>query len=192
MPPRALQPGIVDRLVALKIVFFVLWIPVSVAAAFMVYRLSRRETGALPVALLAAAIALAGLVVFPRTVKDTAAAARRFERHWSANKHRAGGPQDCLTSNVHACVRERVWGELRQLIPRYDRYYLQTDYGLIHFWTFTSLLPRIAVDDVRKADWVISYRADPKALGVGLTSVRTIRHVYANGSYSMVVGKVRR
>jgi hypothetical protein len=178
--------------VALKIVFFALWIPVAVVAAFLVYRLSRRETGALPVALLAGAIALAGLVVFPRTIKDTAAAAHRYERHWSANKHRAGGPQDCLTANFHACVRERVWSELRQLIPRRDRYYLQTDYGLIHFWTFTSLLPRIAVENVHDADWVVSYRADPRTLGVRFSSLRTIRHVYANGSYSMLVGKVRR
>jgi hypothetical protein len=178
--------------VALKIVFFVLWIPVAVAAAYLVFRLARRETGVLSVAVLTGAIALACLVVFPRTIKDTAAAAHRFERHWSANEHRAGGPQDCLTANFHACVRERVWAELRQLIPEHNRYYLQTDYGLIHFWTFTSLLPRIAVENVREADWVISYRADPKALGVGFSERHTIRHVYANGSYSMVVGKVRR
>ncbi len=177
---------------ALKIVFFVLWIPIAVAAAFVVYRLSRRETGLLSVAVLAGAIALAGLVVFPRTIKDTAAAAHRYERLWSTNKHRAGGPEDCLTANFHACVNEQVWGELRQLIPTHDRYYLQTNYGLIHFWTFTSLLPRIAVDNVHDADWVISYRADPKALGVRYSSLRTIRHVYANGSYSMIVGKVAR
>lgn len=177
---------------ALEIVFFVLWVPVAVAAAFVLYRLSRRETGVFSVAVLAGAIALAGLVVFPRTIKDTAAAAHRFERQWSANKNRPGGPQDCLTYNFHACVRERVWGELRQLIPTHDRYYLQTSYGLIHFWTFTSLLPRIAVENVHDADWVISYRADPKALGVHYSSLHTIRHVYANGSYSMVVGKVAR
>jgi hypothetical protein len=122
--------------VALKILFLVLWIPVSVVAAFLLYRLARRQTGVLAVSLLAGAIALAALVVFPRTIKDTAAAAHRFERQWSANEHRAGGPQDCLTANFHACVRERVWGELRQLIPKRDRYYLQTNYGLIHLTTY--------------------------------------------------------
>ncbi len=177
---------------ALKILFFVLWIPAGIVAALVVYRLSRRETGALSVALLAGAITLAALVVYPRTIKDTAAAAHRYERHWSANKNRAGGPQDCLTSNFRACVRERVWGELRQLIPKHDRYYLQTNYGLVHFWTFTSLLPRIAVENVHDAGWVISYRADPKALGVRYSSLHTIRHVYANGAYSIVVGKVAR
>jgi hypothetical protein len=178
--------------VALEIVFFVLWIPASVAAAFVVYRLARRETGALPVALLAGAIALAALVVFPRTVKDTASAARRYERHRIANMHRPDGPEDCLTSNLHACVRERVWGELRHLIPAHDRYYLQTLYPLVQYWTFTSLLPRIAVENVADADWVVSYRTDPKVLGVRFSSVRTIRHVYTNGSYSIVVGKVAR
>jgi hypothetical protein len=178
--------------VALKIVFFVVWIPLTVAAAFLVFRLARSETRALPVALLAGAVALAGLVVFPRTVKDTAAAARRFERHWSANRHRPDGPQDCLTMNFHTCVRDRVWGELRRRIPVHDRYYLQTDYGLVHFWTFTSLLPRIAVDDPHQADWIISYRANPKTLGIRLAALHTIRHVYTDGSYSIVLAKVKK
>lgn len=176
--------------VALKIVFFVLWIPVSIAAALIVFRLARRETGALAVAVLAGAIALAALVVYPRTLKDTASAARRFERHQSLQSTRAGGPQDCLTMNFHACVRERVWGELRQLIPKGDRFYVQTDYGLVRFWTFTSLLPRTAVEHALDADWVISYRGDPKTLGVRYSKLYTIRHVYSNGSYTMVVGKV--
>ena len=182
----------VERLVALKILFFVLWIPIAVLAAFLVFRLARQETRALPVALLAGAITLAALVVYPRTIKDTAAAARRFERHWSANKHRKDGPEDCLTMNFRSCVRDRVWGELRQRIPKHDRYYLQTNYGLVHFWTFTSLLPRIAVDDPHQADWIISYRADPLALGVPLESLHTIRHVYTNGDYSIVLAKVKK
>jgi hypothetical protein len=177
--------------VALKILFFVLWIPVAAAAALVVFRLARRETGAPAFALLAAATAVASLVVYPRTVKDTADAAGTFERLWSANGHRPGGPQDCLTANLNACISEHVWDELRRIIPEHARFYLQTDYGLIHFWTFTSLLPRIAVDDVHKADWVISYRADPNALGVRFASLRTIRPVYANGSYSLLVGKVQ-
>ena len=182
----------VGRAVALEIVFFVVWIPIAVVASAAVVRLARRQTRVLAVALLAGAIALAGLVVLPRTVKDTAAAARRFERLWSANRGRPGGPWDCLTANLHACVREQVWGELRRLIPKHDRYYLQTDYGLIHFWTFTSLLPRVAVADVHDADWVVSYRANPKTLGVRLGPLRTIRHVYASGAYSIVVARVER
>lgn len=176
---------------ALKILFFVLWIPVAVVAAYVVTRLARRDTKTVSVAVLAGAITFAGLFVYPRTIKDTAAAAHRYERLWSSNKHRADGPRDCLTMNFHSCVRDRVWGELRQKIPKHDRYYLQTNYGLVHFWTFTSLLPRIAVDDPRKADWIISYRADPKALGVPLASLHTIRHVYTNGAYSIVLAKVK-
>ena len=56
--------------------------------------------------------------------------------------------------------------------------------------TFTSLLPRIAVDDPHKADWVIWYRANPKKLGVRLGPTHVIRHVYANGSYSIDAAKV--
>jgi len=177
---------------ALKILFLVLWIPVAVAAAYVVARLSRVETRSVATAILAGAIAFAGLVVYPRTIKDTAAAAHRYEKHWSANKHRADGPEDCLTMNFRACVRDRVWGELRQRIPRHARYYLQTNYGLVHFWTFTSLLPRIAVDDPHKADWIVSYRADPRTLGVPLASRHTIRHVYTNGAFSIVLAKVKK
>ncbi|HST14082.1 MAG TPA: hypothetical protein VLJ44_04410 [Gaiellaceae bacterium] len=175
---------------ALKILFFVLWVPVAVPAAFVVFRWARRANRVLAVALLAAAIALAGLVVYPRTIKDTAAAAHRFEKLWSANRHRKGGAWDCLTYNFHACVREQVWVDLRNLIPKHDRFYLETNYGLIHFWTFTSLLPRIAVDDPHKADWVIWYRANPARLGVKLGTRHVIRHVYANGSYSIVAARV--
>lgn len=175
---------------ALKILFFVLWIPVAIAAAFVLFRLARRETGVLSVAVLAGAVALAGLVVYPRTIKDTASAAHRYERLWSENRHRAGGPRDCLTFNFHACVNDKAWAELRTLIPRHDRFYLLTDYGLVHFWTLTSLLPRIAVDDPLKADWVIWYRANPKKLGVRLGPTHVIRHVYANGAYSIDAAQV--
>ena len=37
----------------LKVLFFVLWIPASIVAALVVFRLSKQETRALPVALLA-------------------------------------------------------------------------------------------------------------------------------------------
>jgi hypothetical protein len=176
--------------VALKILFFVLWVPAGIVAALLVFRLSRRETKVLSVAVLAAAVALAGLVVYPRTIKNTVSAAHRYERLWSTNRHRAGGPKDCLSFNFDTCVNERVWSQLRQLIPPHDRFYLETNYGLIHFWTFTSLLPRIAVDDPHKADWVIWYRANPARLGVRLGARHLIRHVYANGKYSIVAAKV--
>ena len=175
---------------ALKILFFVVWIPVAVAAAFVLYRLTRRQTGALSVALLAAAIALAGLVVFPRTIKDTASAAHRYEQLWSTNRHRKGGPKDCLSFNFRTCVNDRAWAQLRALIPKHDRFYLETNYGLVHFWTFTSLLPRIAVTDPHEADWVIWYRANPKKLGVKLGPTHVIRHVYANGKYSIDAAQV--
>jgi hypothetical protein len=176
--------------VALKIVFFVLLIPVAIAAAFVVHRLARRQTGVLSVAVLAGAITLAGLVVYPRTIKTTASAAHRYEQLWSTNRHRKNGPKDCLTFNFRTCVNDRAWAELRTLIPKHDRFYLLTNYGLVHFWTFTSLLPRIAVLDPHKADWVIWYRANPKTLGVRLGPTHVIRHVYADGSQSIDAAQV--
>ncbi len=175
---------------ALKVLFFVLWIPASIVAALVVFRLSKQETKTVSVALLAAAIALAGLVVYPRTLKDTIDATRRYEQLRSTNTTRAGGPLDCLTSNFESCVNDRAWAELRRLIPKQDNFYLDTSYLLVRYWTFTSLLPRIATDDPHRAKWVVWYRADPTKLGVRLGAHHLIRDVYADGRYAISAAKV--
>jgi len=38
----------------------------------------------------------------------------------------------------------------------------------------------------------VSYRADPKELGVPLGPVRMLRHVYTSGAYSMLVARVKK
>jgi hypothetical protein len=144
----------------------------------------------LPVAVLAAAIALAGLVVYPRTIKNTIDATQRYQQLRSTNQHRPAGPLDCLTSNFRSCVNDSAWAELRKLIPKNDRFYLDTTYLLVRYWTFTSLLPRIATDDPHEAQWVIWYRADPGKLGVRLGARHVIRNVYTNGDFSIGVAKV--
>jgi hypothetical protein len=178
--------------VGLRILFFALWVPVAAVGSLVVARLAWRESRSLLVAILAGVIAAAGLVAFPRAVDDTASAARRNHAYLAAQPTRPGGQEDCLVKYVN-CVHERVWAELRQLIPAHDRYYVQTGSGLISFWTFTSLLPRIAVTDAQAADWVISFHHDPRTLGVRLARRWTLGPVFTKGrKQTIVLAKVAR
>jgi len=75
-----------------RIVFFALWVPVAVVAALAVARLAWRETRTPLVALLAAVIAAAGLVAFPRAVDDTVSAARTDRNVEIAQAQLSGRP----------------------------------------------------------------------------------------------------
>jgi hypothetical protein len=176
-----------------RIVFFALWVPVAVVAALAVARLAWRETRTPVVAVLAAVIAAAGLVGFPRAVRDTASAARTDRSYDVAQSRRPDGPEDCLVKFV-TCVNERVWAGLRSRIPPHDRYYVQTGSARIRFWTYTSLLPRIAVTDPRDADWIVSYRHDPRRLGIGIARTWTLGRVSTkkHDRATLVLGKVQR
>lgn len=170
----------------------VVWLPFAAFASVFVWRIAMRDTRSRAAAVLGAAMMFAALAVFPDTLRDTAAAARRFEKHRRAQDDRPEGPRECLTFNFNRCVRTRVMDEVRALIPEEERYYVQTDSGMVRFWSFTALLPRVAVGDPRDADWVLSYRADPRELGLRFSSGRTIRGVFANGRRSLTVRRVAR
>jgi hypothetical protein len=175
-----------------RIVFFALWVPVAVLSALIVARMAWRETRAPLVALLAGLIAAAGLVAFPRAVSDTASAASRNRAYRAAEATRRGGAEDCLVKYV-TCVNRRVWAQLQQLIPEHDRYYVATEGGLIRFWTFTSLLPRIAVTHARDADWVIGYRLDPARLGLRYSRMWKLGPVSTKGPrHDIVLAEVKR
>lgn len=164
----------------MRIVFFALWVPAAVLAALVVARLAWRETRAPLVAVLAGVIAAAGLVALPRTVDDAASAARQNRRFDAAQSHRRGGPEDCLVKFI-TCVNGRVWEELARLIPADDSYYVQADSGRIRFFTYTSLLPRVATQHAHAADWVVSYRHNPATLGLRYSHEWKLGPVAAKG-----------
>lgn len=174
----------------MRVLFLVVWLPVTAAVAFVVWRMALRQLGSQIPAALAAAIAVAGLLAFPQAVKDAAASARRYENHRRAQDDRPEGPRQCLTTNFNRCVRARVMDEVRTLIPENERYFVQARSGTIRFWSFTALLPRVAVESPRDADWILSYRAEPADLGLRLAKVRTIEPVFANGARSLIVSRV--
>lgn len=177
----------------MRIVFFALWVPVAVVAALFVARSAWRETRTPVVALLAALIAAAALVSFPRTADDTFSTARRNHHYDVAQSRRAGGPEDCLVLYV-TCVNERVWVALRARIPEHDTYYVQTGSARIRFWTYTSLLPRIAVKDKRAASWIVSYRHNPRGLGIPLARIWDLGRVSTqkHARPTLVLAKVKR
>jgi hypothetical protein len=178
--------------VGLRILFFAVWVPVAVAGSLLIARLAWRESGSRWVGALAAVIAAAGLVAFPKAIDDTASAARSNHAYLAAQPARRGGHEDCLVKYI-TCVHEQVWARLRQLIPEHDRYYVQTGSGLISFWTFTSLLPRIAVTNVRDADWVIAFHHNPRQLGLRYSHEWTIGPVFTKGKkQTLVLAEVRR
>jgi hypothetical protein len=158
---------------AVTIVFFALWVPVAVIASLVVARLAWKESGTPVVAVLAAVIAAAGLIGFPRAVRSTASTARTNRSFDIAQSRRPDNPKVCLVQ-FKTCVNERVWDELRQRIPPHATYYMQSGSALISFYTFTSLFPRIATTNRHLADWVISYHHDPRSLGLKLARVWTL------------------
>jgi hypothetical protein len=173
-----------------RALFLVVWLPLTAAAAFVVWRTAVRRLRSHAAAGVAAAIAAAGLLGFPEAARDAAASARRFEQHRRAQDDYAGGPRECLTNNLNRCVRARVMDEVASLIPEDERYYVDSRSGLIRFWAFTALLPRVAVASPSEAEWILSYRSDPAALPVRVRKVRTIAPVFANGARSLVVSRV--
>lgn len=177
----------------MRIVFFALWVPVAVVAALLLARLAWRETRAPLVAVLAAFVAAAGLIVFPRAVVDTVSATRTNRNYDIAQAKLGAGRADCLVKFV-TCVNERVWAELRQKIPAGEPYYVQTSSALIRFWTYTSLLPLTAVQDPRRADWIVSYRHDPHGLGIALARTWNLGRVStkAHAKATLELAKVKR
>jgi len=168
------------------------WVLVSIAAAFYVSRLAFRDTRAPAAALLAAGATLAGAVYLPQTLRDTARAARRFEHQWRAERHSRLGPSEC-GSEIHrpsACVRTRAMDDVRRVIPAHDRYYVQTRSGEVRFWAFTSLLPRVAVRDPHDAQWIVSFRRDPRDLPLKYSTFRRIEPVFESGTGFLVVGRI--
>lgn len=47
--------------------------------------------------------------------------------------------------------------------------------SVFRIWALTVLLPRVAVADARKAEWVVTFGASPARLGVSASGVRRVR-----------------
>lgn len=146
------------------------WQVVVVAAALLVWRLARQEHGSRAFALLAAAILAAGLATFPLQLARAAKGARDAKRIGPQAAELFGGAGRSFSVNAV----ERA----AKAIPADATYYLDVapreGGSAMRFWTRGRLLPRIAVDSPEQADWILSWREDPRRLGLPLGEVRNV------------------
>ncbi|MEO8289672.1 MAG: hypothetical protein ABI649_01590 [Gaiellaceae bacterium] len=146
------------------------WQVVVVGAALLVWRLARREAPSRAFAFLAAAILAAGLATFPLQLARAAKGARDARRIGPRAAELFGGAGRSFSVNSV----ERA----RQAIPPDATYFLDVaprqGGSAMRFWTRGWLLPRIAVDSPEEADWIVSWREDPRRLGIPLAEVRMV------------------
>ena len=119
---------------------------------------------------------LGGLSLFPLTVGRTVSSAYHLEQHRRQQAHRPEGPLECLTAT--RCYPTRMMNAARAIVPPHARYYIQVSKphqtGIFRFWSFTALLPRVAVTSPQDADWVVSWSSDLGKLPVSYAQVRHV------------------
>jgi hypothetical protein len=114
---------------------------------------------------------------------------------WSARDYSAFaaariGPED---NGIDTKVVDRV----ALLIPRRATYAIviapranQARGGVFRVWTLAALLPRVAVEDLSKADWVVTFGAPPERLGLPVRDVHPVRS-QRSGRMTAWVGRLR-
>jgi hypothetical protein len=152
------------------LVVLLAWQVVVVAGAFLVWRLARGEAESWAFAFLVAAILAAGLSTFPLQLARAADGARDARRIGPRAAELYGGARRGFS--VEAVDRAK------SVIPPDATYFLdiasRKGGSAMRFWTRGWLLPRVAVDSPEKADWIISWRDDPRRLGIPLAEVRNV------------------
>lgn len=79
-------------------------------------------------------------------------------------------------------IDTRVIDRIARRIPEHASYAIVLAPGadpdvtaVFRIWTLTVLLPRVAVADSRKAEWIVTFGASPAQLGVPASGVRRVR-----------------
>jgi hypothetical protein len=131
------------------VILTVVSLAVSVAAAVVVFRVARAGLGSAPVALVPALAVAAGLFWLPGVAHDTLAQVRIY--------HRLGRSQADLAAATQYSLHPQAFVRVRSIVPPDAKLYVRGN-GAFRFWAYTYLLPRVAVDDPAKADWVLAAR----------------------------------
>jgi hypothetical protein len=152
------------------LVVLLAWQIVVVAGAFLVWHLARREAESRAFALLTVAILAAGLTTFPLQLARAADGARDARRLGPRAAELFGGERRAFS--VEAVDRAKT------AIPPHATYFLdiapRKGGSAMRFWTRGWLLPRVAVDSPDEAEWIVSWRDDPRRLGIPLAEVRKV------------------
>ena len=79
-----------------------------------------------------------------------------------------------------------IFDVVLETIPAHETYYVAAGGGPgsgdFAAWAHTVLLPRIAVDDPAKADWILTLGVDPRSVGPHVDSVRMLT-TFGDGMY---------
>lgn len=119
---------------------------------------------------LLASVAVTGPFTLWSTVSDIRAA-HGYSRFEAARV----GPED---NGIDTTVVDRI----AKRIPRHSTFVLRFAPGVepaissvFRVWSLTALLPRVALSDAQTADWIITFGASPRQLGLDASAVRKIR-----------------
>jgi hypothetical protein len=107
------------------------------------------------------------LALLPGEVHGSVQRIRQYRHYTRFEADRAGAFQ----FHVHPATFDAV----ARIVPSHDTIFV-TGSGKFRFWAFTSLLPRTAVDDPSKADWILQSGPAPTSpdRGVDLGPVRQV------------------
>jgi hypothetical protein len=144
-----------------------------VGAALLVGYAAYRRRQSLSVVIASALLATV-VVTAPFTAWSVIRDARQ-SRHYSAWAAARVGPEG---NGVDTSVIERA----ATVIPRdatYELFLSPADGfardGVFRLWALQALLPRVAVEDQKKAQWVVAFGAQPSSFGVHATDVHWLK-----------------
>jgi hypothetical protein len=129
------------------VILTVVSLAVSVAAAVVVFRVARAVLGSALVALVPALAVAAALFWLPGVAHDTLARIRIY--------HRLGRSQADLAAATQYSLHPQAFVRVKATVPPDAKLYIRGS-GAFRFWAYTYLLPRLAVDDPKAADWVLA------------------------------------
>ena len=140
------------------------WQPVGLVISYGIYRNLRGAAIGRTAVMVGTVVAVAALAWFP-----VAAA------HLGGRIHRDAKLPPTRVENAGAAYVPRlvpVIRKLQALIPPGDTYRIQTHSARVEYWTFTSLLPRIAVARGAPADWLIVWKDRTATAPKGATPLK--------------------
>jgi hypothetical protein len=144
-------------------------IGVSLTVGFLVMR--RRERS--PSVLVASALLATVVVSLPFTASAVVKDVRKAHGYSAYDAARVGpesnGLDTSMIDRIAAIIPKHATYEIL-FSPRVD----VSVAGVFRVWSLTNLLPRVAVDEDRDADWIVTVGARPSAFEVQVDSVRRV------------------
>ena len=144
----------------------VVWLAMSGAMSAGVWWAASRESIPRGPAFLLAAMVFAAIAVLPHEAQQTVDRIKQYHAYTRTQADRAGA--------LEVGVDPKTFDRVAEIVPRHDTIFVRGD-GRFTFWAFTSLLPRTAVDDPTKAQWILQPRTPPTSAQSGVAIGRVYK-----------------